>query len=101
MRKIALFLSLCVFIWASDLQQALEYEKQGDYKKAMEIYKKLALKNSSVLISQEQNNSSEATQMQNSITIKKEEKQDFSRLALANYLVKMKVLIPLALALIR
>lgn len=28
MRKIALFLSLCVFIWASDLQQALEYEKQ-------------------------------------------------------------------------
>ncbi|MCW4449461.1 phospholipase, partial [Campylobacter jejuni] len=56
MRKIALFLSLCVFIWASDLQQALEYEKQGDYKKAMEIYKKLAL-NSSVLISQEQNNS--------------------------------------------
>lgn len=101
MRKIALFLSLCVFIWASDLQQALEYEKQGDYKKAMEIYKKLALKNSSVLISQEQNNSSEATQMQNSITIKKEEKQDFSRLALANYLVKMKALIPLALALIR
>lgn len=101
MRKIALFLSLCVFIWASDLQQALEYEKQGDYKKAMEIYKKLALKNSSVLISQEQNNSSQATQMQNSITIKKEEKQDFSRLALANYLVKMKVLIPLALALIR
>lgn len=101
MRKIALFLSLCVFIWASDLQQALEYEKQGDYKKAMEIYKKLALKNSSVLISQEQNNSSEATQMQNSITIKKEEKQDFSRLALAIILVKMKVLIPLALALIR
>lgn len=101
MRKIALFLSLCVFIWASDLQQALEYEKQGDYKKAMEIYKKLALKNSSVLISQEQNNSSEATQMQNSITIKKEEKQDFSRLALANYLGEMKVLIPLALALIR
>ncbi len=34
MRKIALFLSLCVFIWASDLQQALEYEKQGDYKKS-------------------------------------------------------------------
>lgn len=101
MRKIALFLSLCVFIWASDLQQALEYEKQGDYKKAMEIYKKLALKNSSVLISQEQNNSSEATQMQNSITIKKEEKQDFSRLALANYLGENKVLIPLALALIR
>lgn len=101
MRKIALFLSLCVFIWASDLQQALEYEKQGDYKKAMEIYKKLALKNSSVLISQEQNNSSQATQTQNSITIKKEEKQDFSHLALANYLVKMKVLIPLALALIR
>lgn len=77
MRKIALFLSLCVFIWASDLQQALEYEKQGDYKKAMEIYKKLALKNSSVLISQEQNNSSEATQMQNSITIKKEKNKTF------------------------
>ncbi len=77
MRKIALFLSLCVFIWASDLQQALEYEKQGDYKKAMEIYKKLALKNSSVLISQEQNNSSEATQMQNSITIKKKKNKTF------------------------
>lgn len=77
MRKIALFLSLCVFIWASDLQQALEYEKQGDYKKAMEIYKKLALKNSSVLISQEQNNSSQATQMQNSITIKKKKNKTF------------------------
>lgn len=77
MRKIALFLSLCVFIWASDLQQALEYEKQGDYKKAMEIDKKLALKNSSVLISQEQNNSSEATQMQNSITIKKKKNKTF------------------------
>lgn len=77
MRKIALFLSLCVFIWASDLQQALKYEKQGDYKKAMEIYKKLALKNSSVLISREQNNSSEATQMQNSITIKKKKNKTF------------------------
>ncbi len=77
MRKIALFLSLCVFIWASDLQQALEYEKQGDYKKAMEIYKKLALKNSSVLISQEQNNSSQATQTQNSITIKKKKNKTF------------------------
>ncbi|HEG1638150.1 TPA: phospholipase, partial [Campylobacter jejuni] len=98
MRKIALFLSLCVFIWASDLQQALEYEKQGDYKKAMEIYKKLALKNSSVLISQEQNNSSEATQMQNSITIKKEEKQDFSRLALANYLGENKSFNPLGIS---
>ncbi len=77
MRKIALFLSLCVFIWASDLQQALEYEKQGDYKKAMEIYKKLALKNLSVLISQEQNNSSQATQTQNSITIKKKKNKTF------------------------
>ena len=77
MRKITLFLSLCVFIWASDLQKALEYEKQGDYKKAMEIYKKLAL------ISQEQNNS---RQIQNSIIAKKEEKQNFSRLALSNYL---------------
>ncbi|EAH5850839.1 phospholipase [Campylobacter coli] len=98
MRKIALFLSLCVFIWASDLQQALEYEKQGDYKKAMEIYKKLALKNSSVLISQEQNNSSEATQMQNSITMKKEEKQDFSRLALANYLGENESFNPLGIS---
>lgn len=98
MRKIALFLSLCVFIWASDLQQALEYEKQGDYKKAMEIYKKLALKNSSVLIYQEQNNSSEATQMQNSITIKKEEKQDFSRLALANYLGENESFNPLGIS---
>lgn len=44
MRKIALFLSLCVFIWASDLQQALEYEKQGDYKKAMEILQKTRFK---------------------------------------------------------
>ena len=43
MRKIALFLSLCVFIWASDLQEALEYEKPGENKIAMEIYKKLAL----------------------------------------------------------
>lgn len=77
MRKIALFLSLCVFIWASDLQQALEYEKQGDYKKAMEIYKKLALKNSSVLISQEQNSSSQATQTQNSTTIKKKKNKTF------------------------
>lgn len=98
MRKIALFLSLCVFIWASDLQQALEYEKQGDYKKAMEIYKKLALKNSSVLISQEQNNSSQATQTQNSITIKKEEKQDFSRLALANYLGENESFNPLGIS---
>ncbi len=31
------------FIWASDLQQALEYEKQGDYKKLWNL-QKLALK---------------------------------------------------------
>ncbi|GAA7171989.1 hypothetical protein HpCK101_12700 [Helicobacter pylori] len=64
----------------------------------MEIYKKLALKNSSVLISQEQNNSSQATQTQNSITIKKEEKQDFSRLALANYLGENESFNPLGIS---
>lgn len=77
MRKIALFLSLCVFIWASDLQQALEYEKQGDYKKLWK-FTKTRFKNSSVLISQEQNNSSQATQTQNSITIKRRKTRLFS-----------------------
>lgn len=64
----------------------------------MEIYKKLALKNSPVLISQEQNNSSQTTQTQNSITIKKEEKQDFSRLALANYLGENESFNPLGIS---
>ncbi|EAJ4418821.1 phospholipase, partial [Campylobacter jejuni] len=98
MRKIALFLSLCVLIWASDLQQALEYEKQGDYKKAMEIYKKLALKNSSVLISQEQNKTKQTTQNEKSIIAAKEEKQDFSRLALANYLGENESFNPLGIS---
>ncbi|TEY08790.1 phospholipase, partial [Campylobacter sp. US18a] len=96
--KIALFLSLCVFIWASDLQQALEYEKQGDCKKAMEIYKKLALKNSSVLIPQEQNKTKQTTQNEKSIIAAKEERQDFARLALANYLEKDEYFNPLGIS---
>lgn len=50
------------------------------------------------MISQEQNNSSKATQTQNSITIKKEEKQDFSRLALANYLGENESFNPLGIS---
>lgn len=38
MRKIVLFLSLCVFIWASDLQQALEYQKQDFSRLALANY---------------------------------------------------------------
>ncbi len=33
-------------VFCDDFEQALEFEKKGQYKKAMQIYKKLALQNS-------------------------------------------------------
>lgn len=101
MKRIVLFLSLAVFGMANDLDKALEYEKQGAYKEAMELYKKLALKNSPVLISQEQNSSNlpkQSSSTKISIIANKEEKQDFSRLALANYLGENESFNPLGIS---
>ncbi len=46
MKKTILFLSVLSVLANDDLiNQALEYEKQGEYKKAMQIYKNIVLKN--------------------------------------------------------
>ena len=96
MKKIILFLVFCSFTVANDLQKALEYEKKGDYEKAMQIYKKLALQN----FKQSENNTTQTIQIKekNSIIAAKEEKQDFSRLALANYLGENEIFNPLGIS---
>ncbi len=97
MRKIALFLNLCVFIWASDLQQALEHEKQGDYKKLWKFtktrFKKFICFDFSRTKQLKPNNTNAKF-----YHYKKEEKQDFSRLALANYLGENESFNPLGIS---
>ncbi|TBR80147.1 phospholipase [Campylobacter novaezeelandiae] len=44
MNKFLLFILLSAILYANDFQKALEYEQKGEFKKAMQIYKKLALR---------------------------------------------------------
>ena len=85
MKKFFFILSLFSFCLADDLSKALEYEKKGDYKRAMQIYKKLALKNQTpnsteILAKQNETKSTQAPKNQ------KRQKENFSKIALANYL---------------
>ena len=82
MKKIFLIFSLFSLCLADDLSKALEYEKKGDYKRAMQIYKKLALKNQTPN-STEILNETKSTQAPKE---QKRQKDNFSKIALANYL---------------
>ncbi|HHW1541428.1 TPA: phospholipase A, partial [Campylobacter coli] len=46
MKKILFLIFFYSLVFCDDFEQALEFEKKGQYKKAMQIYKKLALQNS-------------------------------------------------------
>ncbi|KAA6230841.1 phospholipase A [Campylobacter sp. LR264d] len=81
MKKIFFYLSLFTFLYAnSELEQVLEYEKNGDYERAMKIYKKIALQKSDI------NKSLSLTKK----PTKNEEEENniFSNIALKNYLGK-------------
>lgn len=71
-------LCLCILsgIFADTLEQALEYEKAGKYKEAMQIYKKFAL----------QNTQAKEYVLQTPAKTEKKQKENFARLALSNYL---------------
>ena len=95
MKKFFLILSLFSLCLADDLNKALEYEKKGDYKRAMQIYKNIALKNQTptLNIAQTPNSNEIAVKQKESKSTKipttkeqKREKDNFSKIALANYL---------------
>ncbi|MBZ7964159.1 phospholipase A [Campylobacter sp. 2457A] len=85
MKKIILFFLICNLAWAENFEEALEFEKKGDYKKAMQIYKSLLLKNQAQSFVDDK---PEKIAVSNTQTSQKnlEDKEDFSKLALANYL---------------
>ncbi|TKX34044.1 phospholipase A [Campylobacter taeniopygiae] len=85
MKKIILFFLICNLVWAENFEEALEFEKKGDYKKAMQIYKSLLLKNQAQSFVDDK---PEKIAVSNTQTSQKnpEDKEDFSKLALANYL---------------
>jgi len=94
MKKIFLFLSLS-FLVANDLEQALEYEKKGAYKQAMEIYKKLALEK------REKQNTSftqKTSDLKDSEQNSKLQNEKFSHTALTNYLGEETIFNPLGIS---
>lgn len=85
MKKIILFFLICNLAWAENFEEALEFEKKGDYKKAMQIYKNLLLKNQTQSFIDDKKH--EKIVVSNIQSQKNpEDKEDFSKLALANYL---------------
>lgn len=85
MKKTSLILLCTLSIYANDaINKALEYEKQGEYQKAMQIYKELALKNA------KNNSTEEQPQEQAKHSLHTQEhnmsKIDPKSIALANYL---------------
>ncbi|TKX30555.1 phospholipase A [Campylobacter estrildidarum] len=90
MKKIILFLLICNIVIAENFKEALEFEKKGDYKKAMQIYKKIALKyqnNSPSPINKNlQANLNQNANTKENLDSLKNKKENFSQLTLANYL---------------
>ncbi|MBZ7928800.1 phospholipase A [Campylobacter molothri] len=89
MKKIILFFLIYNLAWAENFEEAMEFEKKGDYKKAMQIYKNLLLKAQNQMQNQSfTDEKSEKNKVSNTQTFKNnpQKKEDFSKLALANYL---------------
>ncbi|EIX0241984.1 phospholipase A [Campylobacter coli] len=88
MKKILFLIFFYSLVFCDDFEQALEFEKKGQYKKAMQIYKKLALQNSPKQDLKENNASLLSSIKHETQNTQKtpSTKEDFSRIALANYL---------------
>ncbi|OOX93933.1 phospholipase [Campylobacter coli] len=88
MKKFLFLILFYSLAFCNDFEQALEFEKKGQYEKAMQIYKKLALQNSSRQEFKENNTSLNLNTKHEMQAIQKtpNTKEDFSRIALANYL---------------
>ncbi|EAJ2693043.1 phospholipase A, partial [Campylobacter coli] len=88
MKKILFLIFFYSLVFCDDFEQALEFEKKGQYEKAMQIYKKLALQNSPKQDLKENNASLLSSIKHETQNTQKtpSTKEDFSRIALANYL---------------